>query len=84
MAATLPSAPGTPTRLTSSETMIAIEWTAPTDNGGTPILDYTVMWDQGLGGVFVTLGSSQGQTNYQTGQPLVTGTTYRFQVRAIN
>jgi hypothetical protein len=36
--------------------MIAIEWTAPADDGGTPIYDYIVMWDQGLGGVFVTLG----------------------------
>lgn len=45
MAATLPSAPGTPTRLTSSETLIAIQWTAPSDDGGTPVFDYTVMWD---------------------------------------
>ena len=84
MAATLPSAPGTPTRLTSTETSIAIQWTAPADNGGTPITDYIVMWDQGLGGAFVTLGSSQGQLNYLTGQTLVTGTTYRFQVLAKN
>ena len=58
MAATFALAPGTPTRLTSSENVITIQWSVPTDNGGTPITDYTVMWDQGLGGVFVTLGSS--------------------------
>ncbi len=45
MAATLPSSPGTPTRLATTETQIGIQWTAPTDNGGTPIEDYTVMWD---------------------------------------
>ena len=45
IAATLPSAPGTPTRLGSGETTIAIQWTAPSDDGGSPILDYTVMWD---------------------------------------
>lgn len=45
MAATLPGIPGTPTRFTSTETSISIQWTAPTDNGGTPITDYTVMWD---------------------------------------
>jgi len=45
MAASLPSAPGTPTRKDSTENSITIQWTAPTDNGGTPILDYYVSWD---------------------------------------
>lgn len=45
MAATRPDIPGTPTRLSTTETSISIQWTAPTDNGGTPITDYTVMWD---------------------------------------
>lgn len=40
MAASLPSAPGTPYRVTSSETTISIAWTAPSDDGGTPIFDY--------------------------------------------
>jgi hypothetical protein len=40
MAAGLPSAPGTPTRYTSSETSVTIIWSAPSDNGGTPISDY--------------------------------------------
>jgi hypothetical protein len=58
MAASLPSAPGTPTKVTSSETSITIEWTAPEDDGGSPIFDYQVLWDQGTGGSFVSLGSS--------------------------
>lgn len=84
MAATRPDIPGTPTRLSTTETSISIQWTAPTDNGGTPITDYTVMWDQGLGGIFVTLGSSQNQLTYTVMQQLVTDRAYRFQVRATN
>ena len=40
MAATIPTVPGTPFRLTSNETSITISWTPPKDNGGTPITDY--------------------------------------------
>jgi hypothetical protein len=32
----------------------------------------------------VTLGSSQGQLNYITTEQLVTGKSYRFQVKATN
>jgi len=40
MAATIPTAPGTPFHLTSNETSITISWTPPIENGGTPITDY--------------------------------------------
>jgi titin len=84
MAATLPGAPGQPTRKESSETSVAIAWTAPTDDGGTPITDYQVLWDSGLGGAFVSLGSSINSLEFTPSYTLVTGYTYKFKVRAIN
>lgn len=84
MAASLPSAPGTPTRSGSDEASITIVWTAPTDDGGTPIFDYQILWDQGTGGSFVSLGSSSNELEFTPNYVLVTGYTYRFKVRAIN
>lgn len=84
MAATLPGAPGQPTRLTSTETTITIQWTVPTDNGGTPITDYLVMWDEGSGGSFVQAGQSLNQLEFTPAQELITGQSYRFKVRAVN
>jgi hypothetical protein len=84
MAASLPLAPGTPTRKTSDETGITIEWTAPSDDGGSPIFDYQILWDQGTGGSFVSLGSSSNQLEFTPDYDLVTGYTYKFKVRAIN
>ena len=84
MAASLPSAPSTPTRKESSENSISIEWTAPSDDGGTPIFDYQVLWDQGTGGSFVSLGSSSNSLDFTPPYELITGQTYRFKVRAIN
>jgi hypothetical protein len=84
MAASLSFAPGTPTRSASTETSITIVWTAPTDNGGTPIFDYQVLWDQGTGGSFVSLGSSSNQLEFTPNYVLITDYTYRIKVRAIN
>jgi len=84
MAATLASAPGTPTRKFSSETSIGIEWTAPADNGGTPITDYQVFWDSGEGGAYTLLGNSLNTLEYTPSYTLNTGYTYRFKVKAVN
>jgi hypothetical protein len=84
MAATLPTAPGTPYRVSSTETSIMIEWTAPSDNGGTVITDYQVLWDAGLGGAFVSLGSSSNTLQFTPSYTLVTGYTYKFKARALN
>ena len=84
MAATLASAPGAPTRKFSSETSIGIQWTAPADNGGTPITDYQVFWDSGVGGAYTLLGNSLNTLEYTPSYTLNTGYTYRFKVKAVN
>lgn len=43
----MPSQPGAPTWITSSETSISIEWTPAEDNGGCPITEYKVYRDDG-------------------------------------
>jgi len=47
MPATLPGPPGTPYSPASSSESITIEWVAGTD-GGSPITDYVVYWDNGI------------------------------------
>ena len=84
MAANLPTAPSTPYRVRSTETSVTIAWQAPADNGGTPITDYQVLWDAGIGGAFVSLGSSLNTTEFLPSYSLVTGSTYKFKVRALN
>jgi predicted phage tail protein len=43
-----------------------------------------VLWDQGTGGSFVSLGSSSNQLAYTPNYQLITGYTYKFKVRAVN
>lgn len=43
----LPTAPSTPTWITSSLSSIEIEWSPPTDDGGCPIVEYKVYRDAG-------------------------------------
>lgn len=83
MAAIAPSAPGTPTKISASTTEIYFHWTAPTDNGGTPITDYNVYWDEGTGGSFTLLGTSLNMLSY-TKSGLSSGVTYKWKVTAIN
>lgn len=48
-ACVLPSKPGAPTWITSTETTIEIKWTAPSDDGGCPIREYRIFRDTGAG-----------------------------------
>ena len=83
MVAVKSDAPGLPTRKTATETSITIEWTPPNDDGGDPIDDYKVYWDEGSGGSFILLGSSSNLLEY-TVNSLTKGNTYRFKVSAVN
>ncbi len=53
---------------------VGITWTAGVSNGGTPIIDYTVLWDQGSGNWVVRI-SGLTTTSY-TLSYLQMGTTY--------
>jgi uncharacterized repeat protein (TIGR01451 family) len=73
--------PGAPTGVVASpgNKSATIAWTAPANNGGSPIISYTVTSTPGS--LTVTVPASQTGLNF-TG--LSTGTTYSFTVHATN
>ena len=86
MAAIKPGAPEAPTRKTATTESVTIQWEAPLDDGGDPIDDYNVYWDDGVGAgsSFFLLGSSSGQTEFTKAGIETPGSAYRFKVTAIN
>ena len=66
--------------LNTSGTTIGLIWYEGPENGGTPVLDYTVSYDQSSGtGTFVELAAGVTTLSYSaTG--LVPGNTYTFKV----
>jgi len=87
MPATTPGSPETPTLTTLSSTSIQISWTFNQDyNGGSPITDYTVYWDDGISGNIEMTAESTGLWGtFTTADGAVfAGTTYNFWVIAHN
>ena len=68
---------------TSSDTVIRFTWEDGAANGGTPILDYSVFYDQGIDSV-VLLQANVLDKYYQTTVSLTPGLTYKFTVTARN
>ena len=82
-----PTVPGAPTGLsgTAGVAQVALTWTAPSSNGGSPITGYNVFDGTTTGGESTTPVNSSplsGTTYTVTG--LTNGTTYFFTVKAIN
>ena len=88
MVATLPSVPLSLQRdeQNTSKQQVSLLWTPPSDNGGTPILNYQIEFDQGLGSdsSFVVAESAHEGTSFSKSEDIVTGTGYRFRLRARN
>jgi hypothetical protein len=67
---------------TTNANQIGLSWTDATEDGGTPVIDYTLAYDQGSG-TWITLTSGILTQSY-TAIGLETGTTYAFKVLARN
>jgi fibronectin type 3 domain-containing protein len=78
---TVPGAPSL-TGATAGTASVALVWTAPASNGGSPITGYKVYRGASAGGetLFTTLGVVTSYTN--TG--LTNGTTYYYKISALN
>jgi len=86
-AATVPGTPAAPTMVSQSETGISIQWTslAVGSNGGSPVTDYKVYWDNGEGlGVFYLKQATTTPALSYTATGLTAGKTYSFKISALN
>ena len=78
---TVPTAPGTPTFSSILPTGITVNWTSPTNNGGSAITNYQLQYD--TNSTFTAPTTVDRGTNLSaTLTTLVPGTLYYFRVRA--
>ena len=78
--------PGAPTGLTATpdDTEVSLSWTAPTNNGGAAISDYTIQYRAGTTGAWTTFSDGTSTTTSATVTGLTNGTAYQFQIIAVN
>ncbi|MTA27758.1 MAG: hypothetical protein F2562_02745, partial [Actinobacteria bacterium] len=76
----VPGTPRVPVAVTSDST-VSLNWEAPTSNGGSPILSYTV--ERLLNGSWSTVATGITTPSY-TVSGLSNGTSYQFRVSAVN
>lgn len=80
---TVPSAPTSPNATYGGENEIDLSWSAPTDDGGTPVTGYKVYRksSEGTFSLVATLGAS-ARSYTDTGR--TAGTTYEYRLSALN
>ncbi|MSV60652.1 MAG: hypothetical protein F2901_04685, partial [Actinobacteria bacterium] len=80
---TVPEPPTDATAVVNNTGGVVVSWTAPTDNGGNAISDYTVQ--SCVGGTCTSFAHSPASTaTSQTVTGLTKGTSYTFKVAAVN
>lgn len=67
----------------TSDTVIRFTWTDGASDGGSPVLDYSVYWDN-AGSEFVLLASQFVEQYYMTTATLTPGAFYKFKVTSRN
>ena len=77
--------PGSPTAVTPTpgNTQVALSWTAPASNGGSPITDYVIQYRTGAN-PFTTFADGTSTATSATVTGLTNGVSYDFQVSAVN
>lgn len=82
---TVPSQPLTITASITSNKKVLLDWSAPADDGGSPITsyDYYTYADDGYGEVWLSTGDTLTEKSWH-GAGFSAGLTYTFKVRAVN
>ena len=77
--------PDAPTNLATAplDNAVRLTWTAPANNGGTPITDYVIQYSAD-GGITWSTYSHIASTSTAVTIPFLTPTTYTFRVAAVN
>jgi titin len=78
---TVASPPGSPITVAGDGT-VTLSWSAPADDGGSPVTGYQVLTATSPGGPYGVVGSPTGTSMVVNG--LRDGTTYYFEVVAVN
>ncbi len=85
--ATTLSVPSTPRNLSAtviSSSQINLTWSAPSNNGGTPINGYKILRENSCTGIFVTISDTTNSSTTYSDTGLVANTCYRYNLQAIN
>lgn len=87
MAATVPTQPAAPLKVTADKTQITVKWVAPSDDGGTSLTGYILQWNEGGEGTdFFDLFTCDQNTLVYTRDSLLlfAGMPFKFRVIASN
>ncbi len=86
VAVTVASVAGAPTALAASAgaAQVALSWTAPASNGGSPISDYFIEYKPTAGSTWSAFSHTASTTTAITVTGLTNGTSYDFRVSAVN
>jgi titin len=88
IAASAPDPPSSLSLVSQNKVQVTFEWQAPSEDGGSPVLDYEVYGDQGDDGLavadFQLLSATTYLTREYTETAVEAGETYRFVVKARN
>ena len=81
-----PTAPAAPSALTATaaNTAVTLSWTAPTSDGGAPIINYMVEYDTDMNFPSPTTATTAAAATSHTVSALTNGTPYYFRVAAVN
>ena len=81
-----PTVAGAPTLLTATpgSGQMALTWTAPSSDGGTPISDYLVEYRTSPAGTYTPFSHTASPTPARTVTGLTNGTAYDFRVSTVN
>ena len=82
--ATVPETPTAVSAGSATSSSLAVDWTAPTNDGGSSITDYAVQYSSNSGSTWDTFTASASNASSRTVTGLTASTSYIFRVAAKN